>query len=81
MEEYNFNLPGNTKLTNDSGVHICHIPDFVFNLKKIQVPFSNMQSMGYLEVFLSRFLYEKDFVANYTVSSIPATLRNFLFPF
>ena len=59
-------------------VQIHAIPDFVFNLKKIQVPFSANFSF---DQHLSKFKYEKDYQIGYSVNDIPESLRSNLFPF
>ena len=55
-----YNNPGSavasTLRADDVAVH--NIPDFVFSLKKIQVPFSHNFSF---DPHLSRFKYERDF--------------------
>ena len=49
-------------------VRIHAIPDFVFNLKRIQVPFSGNFSY---DQHLSKFKYERDFQEGYSVQDIP----------
>ena len=55
-----------------------NIPDFVFNLKKIQIPFSHNFAF---DAHLSRFKYEKDFEMAFSAQSLPPTMRDSLFPF
>lgn len=59
-------------------VQIHPIPDFVFNLKKIQVPFSANFAF---DPYLSRFKYEKDYQVGYSVNDMPEMIRKSLFPF
>lgn len=59
-------------------VRISAIPDFVFNLRRITVPFS--QNFGY-DPKISMFKYERDFSEGYSVNHIPEFLRKSLFPF
>ena len=81
-DPYNNPAPSNslglaTQL-QDNTVSVHAIPEFVFNLKKIQVPFSHNFSF---DPYLSRFKYEKDYTTNFTVNCLPQTMRDSLFPF
>jgi SNF2 family DNA or RNA helicase len=59
-------------------VKIESIPDFVFNLTKIKVPFSSNLSF---DRYLSKFKYEDDEKLGFNMMRIPETLRTKLFPF
>ena len=54
------------------------IPDFVFNLKQIDVPFAQNVSF---DPYLSKFKYEKETSGQFSTENIPLALRKALFPF
>jgi len=67
------------QLGDDGNPVVVHrIPDFVFDLKRVEVPFSSNVSF---DLHLSKFKYERDFARGFTLENVPESLRKSLFPF
>lgn len=77
-EEPLLSIEGKANLLNLQDVQIHAIPDFVFDLSAISIPFEKNLAF---DQYMSKFKYENDFKRNYSLKDVPKTLRDNLFPF